>query len=204
MQDGGGGATSERSEGCSTSTQYVRKVRLTLHEGFNHQVKRMLGALGGFVESLHREALGPLSLDRVAEGEVREVTVAELRALAALLPAQRSAGARAEEQKAASLKRGGGKKTHGQKKLRRKERARLEGQTEGSTEADAAAEECAAAAVAAVRPAVERALLAALREVGARHGLVEAECAALEAELRQHQVRGVRGWGQNLCHLAFA
>jgi pseudouridine synthase len=70
-------------------------VRVTLQEGFNHQVKRMLGALGGFVDKLHRLSFGPLSLATegpsvaLAEGEVRPLTRAELVALAALLPQDR-------------------------------------------------------------------------------------------------------------------
>jgi pseudouridine synthase len=46
------------------------RVELTLTEGRNHQVKRMLGALGMPVLELHREAIGTLVLD-VPEGGCR-------------------------------------------------------------------------------------------------------------------------------------
>lgn len=53
-------------------------VELTLTEGRNHQVKRMLAAVGLPVRALHREAVGDLVLD-VAEGAVRELSAEEIR-----------------------------------------------------------------------------------------------------------------------------
>lgn len=53
------------------------RIELTLTEGRNHQVKRMLGAVGCPVLVLHREAIGTLILD-VAEGECRLVTDTEV------------------------------------------------------------------------------------------------------------------------------
>lgn len=53
-------------------------VELTITEGRNHQVKRMLAAVGLPVRALHREAVGDLVLD-VAEGAVRELSTAEIR-----------------------------------------------------------------------------------------------------------------------------
>src|SRR5262249_38600403 len=47
-------------------------VELTLTEGRNHQVKRMLAAVGLPVLALHREAVGALALD-VPEGCYREL-----------------------------------------------------------------------------------------------------------------------------------
>ena len=49
-------------------------------EGAYHQVKKMLGACGGAVETLHRESMGPLSLDttELPEGASRLLTQAEL------------------------------------------------------------------------------------------------------------------------------
>ena len=63
-------------------------VRLTIVEGQYHQVKRMIGACGGYVVQLHREAIGPLVLDTHAlpEGHVRLLTHAELLALKDALP----------------------------------------------------------------------------------------------------------------------
>lgn len=40
-----------------------KQIRLTIHEGKYHQVKRMLAAVGNKVESLHREKIGNLVLD---------------------------------------------------------------------------------------------------------------------------------------------
>ena len=56
--------------------------RLWITEGRYHQVKRMFGALGNRVVSLHREAIGPLQLDTaLAPGEYRALTEMELDAL---------------------------------------------------------------------------------------------------------------------------
>ena len=69
---------------------FPRRVRVTLHEGRNHQVKRMLGACGASVDALCRERIGGLSLADVPgladEGAVVEATERELRLLRALLP----------------------------------------------------------------------------------------------------------------------
>lgn len=47
-----------------------QQVRLTLHEGKYHQVKRMLAAVGNRVTALHRERVGEWSLpEDLAEGE---------------------------------------------------------------------------------------------------------------------------------------
>lgn len=61
----------------------ARQVRLTLHEGRYHQVKRMFGALGNRVVALHREQVGPVSLyaPSLAEGEFRSLNPAEIAAL---------------------------------------------------------------------------------------------------------------------------
>ena len=54
-------------------------VRLILHEGKYHQVKRMFHALGNNVEQLRRVQIGSLKLDpSLAEGECRELTDEEL------------------------------------------------------------------------------------------------------------------------------
>lgn len=55
-----------------------RGVELTLTEGRNHQVKRMLGAVGLPVTALHREAVGELELD-VPEGAWRLLSQDEVR-----------------------------------------------------------------------------------------------------------------------------
>lgn len=48
-----------------------REVRLTLHEGRYHQVRRMFAAVGNHVEALHRERIGGLDLGELAEGQWR-------------------------------------------------------------------------------------------------------------------------------------
>ena len=55
-----------------------QQVRLTLHEGKYHQVKRMLAAVGNRVESLHRQQIGGLMLDeKLPPGEWRELSEQE-------------------------------------------------------------------------------------------------------------------------------
>jgi 23S rRNA pseudouridine2605 synthase/16S rRNA pseudouridine516 synthase len=53
------------------------RVELVLTEGRHHQVKRMLAAVGHPVRTLHREAVGGVSLD-VPEGACRPLTAAEV------------------------------------------------------------------------------------------------------------------------------
>ena len=58
---------------------------VTLHEGKYHQVKRMLAARGKPVVSLHRLAMGPLTLDQGLEpGKWRFLTAQELEELCRL------------------------------------------------------------------------------------------------------------------------
>ncbi|HEX2576696.1 MAG TPA: pseudouridine synthase [Aquihabitans sp.] len=56
-------------------------VRLTIHEGRNRQVRRMLDAVGHPVERLIRTRVGPLHDRRLKPGTWRELTAAERRAL---------------------------------------------------------------------------------------------------------------------------
>eukprot|EP00965_Chrysotila_dentata_P229139 6197007-Pleurochrysis_carterae.AAC.4 len=73
-------------------------VRVTLHEGKFHQVKRMLGACGGSVANLHRESFCSLRLSQLKPpidcGTARPPTEAELRIISAMLPMQRDAVSR--------------------------------------------------------------------------------------------------------------
>ncbi|AER57635.1 ribosomal small subunit pseudouridylate synthase [Pseudoxanthomonas spadix BD-a59] len=48
-----------------------RRVRVTLHEGRYHQVRRMFAAVGNHVSALHRSRIGGLSLEGLAEGQWR-------------------------------------------------------------------------------------------------------------------------------------
>lgn len=59
-----------------------KQLRLTVHEGRFHQVKRMLRAVGNEVIALKRVSFGALSLDEaLAPGECRELTEEEILAL---------------------------------------------------------------------------------------------------------------------------
>ena len=57
------------------------RVRLTLREGRNRQVRRMFDMIGHRVSRLRRTGLGPLVLRGLKPGDVRELTPAELKAL---------------------------------------------------------------------------------------------------------------------------
>jgi 23S rRNA pseudouridine2605 synthase len=61
------------------------RVELTIHEGRNRQVRRMLEAVGHPVRRLHRSRYGPLTLEGLELGEWRELAadeIARLRRLA--------------------------------------------------------------------------------------------------------------------------
>ncbi|MFT4247382.1 MAG: 16S rRNA pseudouridine(516) synthase [Pseudomonas sp.] len=55
-----------------------RRVRLTLHEGRYHQVRRMFAATGNHVLALHRSRIGGLGLDGLDEGQWRALAPADL------------------------------------------------------------------------------------------------------------------------------
>lgn len=58
------------------------EVRVRLHQGVYHQIKRMFGVYGAGVNALHREAIGDVALDpALAPGQWRELTAAELAVL---------------------------------------------------------------------------------------------------------------------------
>jgi 23S rRNA pseudouridine2605 synthase len=57
------------------------RVRLTIHEGRKHQVKRMLQAVGHPVRRLHRSSYAGLTLDGLEPGHWRELTVDEITSL---------------------------------------------------------------------------------------------------------------------------
>lgn len=58
-----------------------RQVRLTLHEGRYHQVRRMFAAVGNHVEALHRSRIGGLGLGILPAGEWRMLDEASKSAL---------------------------------------------------------------------------------------------------------------------------
>jgi 16S rRNA pseudouridine516 synthase len=55
-----------------------RQARLTVHEGRYHQVKRMFAATGNHVESLHRHAIGGLTLGDLAQGQWRPLNAVDV------------------------------------------------------------------------------------------------------------------------------
>jgi 23S rRNA pseudouridine2605 synthase len=57
------------------------KIELVIHEGRNHQVKRMLAAVGLPVKKLHRSQYGEIKLDNLKPGQWRELTSAEVQKL---------------------------------------------------------------------------------------------------------------------------
>lgn len=57
------------------------QVRLTIREGRNRQVRRMLEAVGHPVRDLQRTAFGPLRLGRLKEGDWRRLRLPEVEAL---------------------------------------------------------------------------------------------------------------------------
>jgi 23S rRNA pseudouridine2605 synthase len=56
-------------------------VELTITEGRNRQVRRMIEALGSKVLKLVRTAIGPIRIDDLPIGKWRPLTLAEIRLL---------------------------------------------------------------------------------------------------------------------------
>ena len=82
-------ATLEVLENNNDAGSGLLRVRVTLHEGFFHQVKRMLKQVGCTVATLHRERFGLLSAVGVPPGTLRELTREELASFAEMLPEDR-------------------------------------------------------------------------------------------------------------------
>jgi 23S rRNA pseudouridine2605 synthase len=61
-------------------------VRVTIHQGWKRQLRRMFGQVGAPVRRLVRVRIGTLRLDPLASGDVRPLTVPEVRRLAARSP----------------------------------------------------------------------------------------------------------------------
>ena len=64
-------------------------VEVTLHEGKNHEVKRLLQAVGHPVSKLRRVALGPVTTRGLEPGQFRQLTTREIRALSGRAAAPR-------------------------------------------------------------------------------------------------------------------
>jgi len=59
-------------------------IRLTIHEGRYHQVKKMLEAVDHPVKKLRRERFGVIDVDGLAQGEFRPLTPHEVKTLLAM------------------------------------------------------------------------------------------------------------------------
>jgi 23S rRNA pseudouridine2605 synthase len=57
------------------------RIELTIHEGRNRQIRRMVEAIGHRVRRLERVAFGPLELGDMRVGRARRLTRAEIAAL---------------------------------------------------------------------------------------------------------------------------
>ena len=53
-------------------------VEITIHEGKNHQVKRMFESVGLLVDKLKRERIGIFNLIGLKSGEYRKITPKEV------------------------------------------------------------------------------------------------------------------------------
>ncbi|MDX1394045.1 MAG: pseudouridine synthase [Gemmatimonadota bacterium] len=63
------------------------RLELTLTEGRNREVRRMMAELGLRIRSLRREAFGPVELGELPTGQTRALTDAEVSALRAIVSA---------------------------------------------------------------------------------------------------------------------
>lgn len=66
------------------------RIRLTIHEGRNRQVRRMFEAIGHPVLRLKRLSVGPISVEGLEVGAIRPLTPEEIIALKQILPLQPS------------------------------------------------------------------------------------------------------------------
>ncbi|MRR13998.1 rRNA pseudouridine synthase [archaeon] len=60
-------------------------LRITLKQGLKNQIKRMARAVGLEVSSIRRISMGPISLEDMGAGQVRELTPAEIKKLHKIL-----------------------------------------------------------------------------------------------------------------------
>lgn len=78
----GGPAKSGPRDDSARDRKRTAVVRLTIREGRNRQVRRMLEAVGHPVQTLTRVRIGPLTDKQLKPGEWRELRESEIRALA--------------------------------------------------------------------------------------------------------------------------
>ena len=106
-------ADSKSGKGFKTGRSHIKIVRrgrdrsvieITIREGRNRQVRRMLARLGHKVRDLMRIRMGPLSLHGLAPGQVRSLTAREVRELKELPKKRKPAPADAEGQDEAATR----------------------------------------------------------------------------------------------------
>ena len=94
----------KQGEGFKTGRSRIRIVKrmreksileITIREGRNRQVRRMLASVGHKVKDLTRVKMGPLSLEGLAPGQFRELTPREVKELQRLARGDREKGDRA-------------------------------------------------------------------------------------------------------------
>lgn len=78
-----------RTAPARTRRLAAERIELVLHEGRKHQVKRMCAAVGHPVRRLERSRYAGLGLEGLAEGEWRELSADEVRALRRLVALER-------------------------------------------------------------------------------------------------------------------
>lgn len=76
--DIGGFVTSKAQASVLTQNENRTRIRLTIHEGKNRQVRRMFKAIGKTVVELERVYLGKLYLGNLSSGKCRELTKDEI------------------------------------------------------------------------------------------------------------------------------
>jgi 23S rRNA pseudouridine2605 synthase len=81
------GCKVDRDYLCAKKVSLVRQgdknswLEITLDEGKNRQIRRLLEPLGAHVLRLIRISIGPLTLDELAKGEVRSLTAKDKQAI---------------------------------------------------------------------------------------------------------------------------
>lgn len=86
------GVELRNENGSFAATDVVRldtsEMQMAIHQGVYHQVKRMLAAVGNKVEHLHRQQVGQLRLQDLAEGEWIYLNESQIQAAKNQMPHQ--------------------------------------------------------------------------------------------------------------------
>lgn len=79
--DIGGFVTSPATVNVISANKQESKIKITIHEGKNRQVRKMFKAVGKRVTELERIAIGKISLSGLKSGECRSLTEKEIKYL---------------------------------------------------------------------------------------------------------------------------